>query len=67
MKCYFYGTHNTGSVDICDVIPFQNAFEVIRLINMRNPCDFAKAVKEIEIEHGVPDELSALREAKAIV
>lgn len=67
MKCYFYGTHNTGSVDICDVIPFQNAFEVTRLINLRNPRDFAKGVKEIEIEHGVPDELSALREAKAIV
>lgn len=66
IKCYFYGSHNTGSVDINQAIPFQNALEIIRLINLRNPRDFSKGVREIEIQNGVPDELSALREAEAI-
>lgn len=67
IKCFFYGSHNTGTVDINQVIPFKNAFSIIRLINLRNPRDFAKGVKEIEMRCGVPDEFSALRETKAIV
>lgn len=67
VKCFFYGSHNTGTVDINQVIPFKNAFSIIRLINLRNTRDFAKGVKEIEMQCGVPDELSALKEMNAIV
>lgn len=67
VKCYFYGSHNTGSVNIDQVIPFEDASETIRLINLRNPRDFAKGVKEVEIELGIPDDLSVLREATAII
>lgn len=66
IKCFFYGSHNIGSVDINQVIPFKEAFALIRLINLRNPRDFAKGVREIELKYGVPDELSALREIEAI-
>lgn len=66
IKCYFYGSHNTGNVDLNQAIPFKNAFSIIRMINLRNQRDFAKGVKEIEMQYGVPDELSALREVESI-
>lgn len=61
MTCFFYGSHNTGCVDVDQAIPFNNGFEIIKLINMRNPRDFAKGVREIELQHGVPEELSVLK------
>lgn len=67
IRCFFYGTHNTGSVDLNQAIPFRNSFEIIRLINLRNTRDFAKGVREIEIENGVPEELSSLREVGTIL
>lgn len=62
IKCYFYGTMNRGTVDTNKTIPFQNAHEMVRLINIRSPKYFAKGVKELEVEQGVPPELSSLRE-----
>lgn len=65
IKCYFYGTHNHGSVDTAKSIPFRNGFQSIRLINLRKKIgpmkDFEKAVKEVEIEQGIPESLSCLR------
>lgn len=66
MKCYFYGSHNIGTVDVNQAIPFKDTFSIIRLINLRDPPQFAKGVKELELENGIPDELSALREVSAI-
>lgn len=60
--CYFYGTHNTGSVNIDKLILFKDGFEVIRLINIRNPNRFRKAVMELETAFGIPQHLSSLRE-----
>lgn len=65
-KCYFYGSHNNGSVDVNQIVPFADAYELIRLINMRKPVDFAKGVKEVEIENGISHELSSLRELQTI-
>lgn len=65
-KCYFYGSNNNGSVDTNRMIPFEDASEIIRLINIRNPIDFAKGVREIEILNGIPHELSALRAIEPI-
>lgn len=66
VKCYFYGSHNNGTVDVNRVIPFEKGLEVIRLINLRHTKNFAKEIREIEIENGVPEELSALREMQSI-
>lgn len=66
IKCFFYGSHNTGTVNTNQAIPFKNGVSIIQLINLRNPCDFAKGVREIERESGVPDELSVLRELGAV-
>lgn len=66
IKCFFYGSHNTGTVDINQTIPFKNAFSIIRLINLRKTRDYAKGIREIEIQYGIPDELSALKETAPI-
>lgn len=60
--CYFYGSHNSGTVDCNQMVPFLDASDVIRLINMRKPNGFAKGVREIEIEHGIPSNASSLNE-----
>lgn len=67
IKCYFYGSHNIGSVDVNQAIPFKDTFSMIRLINLRNIPNFAKGIKEMEFELGIPDDQSALREVPAIV
>lgn len=54
LKCYFFGSHNTGTVDRKNAIPFQYAPEVIRLIKLRQPHCFIKGVRELEIENNIP-------------
>lgn len=65
-KCFFFGTNNIGPVGTKNIILFANAFETVRLICLRNPNCFVKGVREIEIESGIPNEFSCLREYKAI-
>lgn len=55
---YFYGTHNSGSVEINEITPFQYSDEVIRLLLLRNLEFFAKGIMEAEIQLGIPAELS---------
>lgn len=62
VSCYFYGSHNNGPVDVNKLIRFEDGFEIIRLINTRNPPGFQKAVKELETAYGIPENLSSLRE-----
>lgn len=66
IKCSFYGSHNTGSVGIDQAIPFLESFECIRLIKIRNPREFIKGVREIEIEQGIPNIASSLRDYESI-
>lgn len=70
VKCYFYGSHNRGTVDVTKAIPFADGFQTIRLINLRKKIgpmkDFAKGIKELEIDQGVPENLSSLREFDVI-
>lgn len=55
---YFYGTHNSGSVEVNEIAAFQDAGEVIRMLLPRHLICFEKGVVEIERELGIPDELS---------
>lgn len=64
--CYFYGSNNNGSVDTKEIIPFKSGFSAIRLLNIRNANEFAKGIREIEIENGVPEHLSVLKENSPI-
>lgn len=64
--CYFYGSHNNGSVDINEIVPFSNGYDSIRLLMMRNLKDFQKGIRELEIVHGIPENLSSLRETISI-
>lgn len=66
IKCYFYGSHNRGSVDYNKTLPFFDALETIRLLCLRQPKDFVKGVREIEIKYGVPEQFSCLREFETI-
>lgn len=66
INCYFFGTHNTGPVGSKNIMPFDGARETIRLVVLRSPKGYVKGVKEIEIEYGVPEELSCLNEFKSI-
>lgn len=45
------------------MVPFENGFETIRLIAIREPTDFKKAVREVEIKYGIPEHLSSIKES----
>lgn len=64
--CYFFGSHNNGPVGVKQIIPFKDGFDTIRLVKMRHLTHFEKGISEIEIEHGIPKDLSSLREIDAI-
>lgn len=66
IECYFFGTNNKGPVGSKNVIPFADAFDTIRLVCLLNLPSYAKGIREIEYEFGVPNELSCLRENNAI-
>lgn len=66
IKCYFFGTHNIGNVGSKNVLPLAYAPEIIRLISLRKTASFVKGIQEMEIEFGIPKELSCLREFDAI-
>lgn len=40
--------------------------KTIRLIAIRKPKDFIKGIREIEIEHGVPENLSSITEIETL-
>lgn len=64
--CYFFGTHDSGPVGSKNIIPFHGARETIRLVALRSPKKYVKGVKEVEVEYGVPEEMSCLNELKSI-
>lgn len=64
--CYFFGTHNRGPVGSKNVLPFVDASETVRLACVNPPDIYMKAIKEVEYECGVPEELSVLNALKCI-
>lgn len=64
---YFYGTHNTGRVNEAELVNFEDAHDVIRLLLLRpNLNGFLKGILEVEYEMGVPKELSITNQEKCI-
>lgn len=66
INCYFYGTNNSGPVGSKNVLPYVLARETVRLACLRSQDKYIKGVKEIEVAFNVPDELSYLKECKAL-
>lgn len=66
VSCYFYGCQNNGSVSVKEILPFVDGIDTIRLLNLRRMNSFRKGVREIEMEAGVPEHLSLLKEQQAI-
>lgn len=63
---YFFGSNNTGTVDVTEIVPFESCHEVIRLLLMRKLGQFLRGILEIERILGVPDELSLTKELYSI-
>lgn len=59
---YFYGTNNSGTVEIKETIPFQKSDEVIRMQLLRHLQCFAKGIREVETELGISAEMSITNE-----
>lgn len=66
-QIYFYGSHNIGRVDEAEIIPFNDAHQVIRLLLLRpNYFEFKKGIKEVEMKMNIPDNLSIINEERAL-
>lgn len=65
-QVFFYGTDNSGSVNMDEIVQFKDTTDVVRLLLRRNMPFFSRGVKTIEHLCGIPDELSLLREFAAI-
>lgn len=48
------------------MVPFLDAFDTIRLIKLRHVKYFEIGIKEIEMEHGIPENLSSLEETQSV-
>lgn len=55
---YFFGTNNTGSVDVAEIVHFEKSIEVVRLLLLRPLNGFLKAVLEAERILGIDERLS---------
>lgn len=66
INVYFFGTGERGTVGSKSIIPFSRARETIRLMCLRSPKQYIKAVKEIEKAYGVPKALSCLIKLNSI-
>lgn len=59
---FFFGSNNSGSVDVSDVVPFELCSEVIRLLMLRKVGLFHRAVLEIERILNIPTAVSFTKE-----
>lgn len=66
-EVYFYGSHNKGSVDVNDMVLFEDSHKVIRFQLLRVLSEFKKGILEVEYEMNVPNESSITNEMNAIV
>lgn len=62
----FFGTHDTGSVGIGEIVAFSACHETIRLLLLRKISDFHKSIIEVESVMGVSEEMSLLNDQNAL-
>lgn len=63
----FFGTHNTGSVEVTEIVPFDIARDTTRLLLLRPLKFFFKAVLEVERIMQIDDEYSLTNGQKCIL
>lgn len=64
---YFYGSHNSGRVNESELVKFEDAYEVIRLLLLRSTLhQFTKGILEVEREMNIPDESSITKQQKSL-
>lgn len=63
----FFGTHDVGSVDIKEIVPFNQCQSVIKLLLVRQVGPFHKGILEIEAILNIPPEKSLLNEYKSLL
>lgn len=63
---HFFGTNNTGHVDVIEIVPFHHCHDVITLLLLRKLGDFHKGITEIETILKVPDDLSLLKQVESL-
>lgn len=64
---HFFGTHDVGSVDVKEIIPFDRCQNVIKLLLLRQANLFHKGILEIEAIFNVPAEKSLLNECQSLL
>lgn len=55
---FFFGTNQTGTVDTDKISHFAHSHQEIRRILTRKNASFVRAVKEVELLLGIPENLS---------
>lgn len=59
---FFFGSNNSGSVDVSEIVPFELCSEMIRLLMLRKVGLFHRGVLEIERFLNIPTALSFTKE-----
>lgn len=59
---HFFRSNNSGPVDVCEIVPFEQCYDAIRLLLLRKVGPFHKAIREIETILEVLDNMSLLKE-----
>lgn len=62
----FFGTNQTGSVDLNESVRMESSNEVIRLLLLRSLDRFPKGIREAESVLGISEENSIMREQAAL-
>lgn len=63
---HFFGSNNSGAVEISEIVPFCQCRNVIKLLLLRKLSIFHKGIREIETLMGICSEMSLLKEIEAL-
>lgn len=65
-KVYFFGSDNEGTVDVSEMVSFDQCYDLIKLILLRKVSKFHKGVLQVERMLNIPPEMSLLKELEAL-
>lgn len=66
VSVFFFGTSNTGTVDLSEIVPMDHCSNIIRLLLLRKTSYFLKGVLEAELCLGIPAEKSSTKTSEEI-